>query len=298
MQLSPLIHSPLNYTGGKYKILKDIIPLFPERIRIFVDLFAGGLNVGINVVANQVIANDQLSFLIEVYRFFQQTEWDSLINQIHNRIEELRLTQENQKGYLDLRTQYNERRNPLDLFLLACYSFNHQIRFNSKHEFNMPFGKNRSSFNLSIESNLAQFVYRLQHRNIILLSGDFLSVPTSDLSENDFVYCDPPYLISTGTYNDGKRGFKDWTPKEEAELLGLLDNLNEQGIRFALSNVIKHKGLQNDLLIRWAEKYVVNYIGKTYANCSYHFKQRDSETIEVLVTNYQPRYRTKQMNLI
>ena len=43
------IKSPMNYTGGKYKILEHIIPSFPAEMNNFVDLFAGGLNVGINV---------------------------------------------------------------------------------------------------------------------------------------------------------------------------------------------------------------------------------------------------------
>ena len=46
------IKSPMNYTGGKYKILNNIIPSFPSGIKNFVDLFAGGLNVGINVNAD------------------------------------------------------------------------------------------------------------------------------------------------------------------------------------------------------------------------------------------------------
>jgi site-specific DNA-adenine methylase len=36
------IKSPLNYIGGKYKILSQIISFFPEDINCFVDLFTGG----------------------------------------------------------------------------------------------------------------------------------------------------------------------------------------------------------------------------------------------------------------
>ena len=42
----------MNYTGGKYKLLNTIIPAFPEKVDKFVDLFCGGLNVGINVNAD------------------------------------------------------------------------------------------------------------------------------------------------------------------------------------------------------------------------------------------------------
>lgn len=109
----------------------------------------------------------------------------------------------------------------------------------------------------------------------------------SKFGVGDLVYCDPPYLLTTGPYNDGKRGFKDWSLKEELQLLSLLDDLNSRGIYFALSNVFAHKGLTNDNLIEWSKKYHVNFIDKSYANCSYHFKERDAKTVEVLVTNYE-----------
>lgn len=293
------IKSPMNYTGGKYKILNDIIPSFPSGIKNFVDLFAGGLNVGINVNAETIYANDQISYIIDLYKLFQDTSTDDLVASIKARIEEYQLSQENQEGYLELRKKYNETGEALDLFVLTCYAFNHQIRFNSKHQFNTPFGKERSSFNPNIESNLIRFCDALHKKNIILSTGDFLDFDFSLLSRGDLVYCDPPYLITTGSYNDGKRGFKDWTLKEERELLALLDDLDRQGILFALSNVFCHKGLTNDVLIEWSKKYYVTHIEKSYTNCSYHFKDRAARTMEVLVTNYKwEETRCEQLSLI
>ena len=52
------IASPLNYTGGKYKLLPQIFPLFPDNVNTFVDIFCGGCNVGINVNAQHIICND------------------------------------------------------------------------------------------------------------------------------------------------------------------------------------------------------------------------------------------------
>ena len=43
--MNKYIKSPLNYTGGKYKLLDKILPLFPNDINTFVDLFAGGGSV-------------------------------------------------------------------------------------------------------------------------------------------------------------------------------------------------------------------------------------------------------------
>lgn len=42
------IKSPLNYTGGKYKLLPQLLEIFPKEIDTFVDLFAGGGNVAVN----------------------------------------------------------------------------------------------------------------------------------------------------------------------------------------------------------------------------------------------------------
>lgn len=281
------IKSPMNYTGGKYKILDHILPSFPSKINCFVDLFAGGLNVGINVQADTIYANDQITYLIELYQFFQDTPIESLLTSIKERIAQFHLSQTNAEGYLALRSEYNQSKSLLDLFVLTCYSFNHQIRFNSKHEFNTPFGKERSSFNDSIERNLIRFCTALRKKNIILSTGDFREFDFSRLSKGDVVYCDPPYLITTGSYNDGKRGFKDWTKAEDADLLALLEKLHGQGILFALSNVFAHKGQTNDALIQWSKHYNVLYIDKTYSNCSYHFKDRGTKTVEVLITNYE-----------
>jgi DNA adenine methylase len=280
------IKSPLNYTGGKYKILESVVTAFPKDIKTFVDVFAGGFNVGINVSAEQIICNDQITYLIGLFQLFQKTEINELLKQIRGIIGKYQLTQQNKEGYYALREDYNKSRDIIKLFVLTCYAFNHQIRFNNSHEFNSPFGRNRSSFNSNIEKNLTQFCQALQEKNIEFSNVDFMELDYSFLGENDLVYCDPPYLISTGNYNDGNRGFKDWKEKEEQELLGLLDKLNSKGIRFALSNVLYHKGMSNELLIEWSKKYKIHYIDKTYSNCNYQFKERNAVTVEVLVTNY------------
>lgn len=33
--------NPFNYTGAKYKLLPQILPLFPKQIETFIDLFGG-----------------------------------------------------------------------------------------------------------------------------------------------------------------------------------------------------------------------------------------------------------------
>lgn len=87
---------------------------------------------------------------------------------------------------------------------------------------------------------------------------------------------------SVGNYNDGKRGFEGWTEQHEKQLLELLDKLNEQGTRFALSNNLKY---ENPMLEKWKEKYIVHFLKGDYVNCNYHKIDR-SKDCEVLITNY------------
>lgn len=121
----------------------------------------------------------------------------------------------------------------------------------------------------------------------------------NSLGENDLVYCDPLYLISTRSYNDGKLWFKDWTQSGKHQLLDLLDDLNNQGIKFALSNVLYHKGLSNELLIEWSKKYVIYYLDNSYSNYSHHSKERNAKKVEVVITNFESEgyIQCQQINL-
>ena len=108
------------------------------------------------------------------------------------------------------------------------------------------------------------------------------------LFRSDVVYCDPPYLLTVGTYNDGKRGFNGWSEKDDIDLMNLLDTLNSKGIKFILSNVLEHHGKKNDSLIEWSKQYNIIYVDKDYSNCNYQVKDEVSKTREVLILNYQP----------
>lgn len=278
------VKSPLNYIGGKYKLLNQIVPLFPNDINKFVDLFAGGLNVGVNINAKEIFSNDINNYVIEILRVFRETDTQEVLNHIENRIHEFDLSKTNENGFLRFREFYNKTKQPLDLYTLICYSFNYQFRFNNSHEYNNPFGRNRSQFSNELKRKLILFIESLKSKDIQFSTFEFDKFNFKDFGKNDLVYCDPPYLITTGSYNDGNRGFKDWNENQEIKLLNLLDNLNEIGVKFALSNVLTHKGKENRILIPWAKKYNVHSLNHNYSNSSHNTKKGESE--EVFITNY------------
>lgn len=285
--MQDLTKSPMNYTGGKYKLLPQILPLFPEKINRFFDLFCGGCDVAINApVCSKTIANDYDKNIIQLYKMFKSMDIDSVLNYVDRKVEEYQLSKTNAEGYLKLRSDFNNglsENKELDLFVLICHSFNNQIRFNGKNEYNMPFGKNRSSFNKNIRKNLIEFHKRIVERDIIFTDYSFVDIKTDKLKEGDFLYCDPPYLITCATYNEQD----GWNETLECALYEMLDKADEKGAKFGLSNVMSNKGKENPILIEWAKKYNVHHLNKTYSNCSYHAIDKSTDTTdEVYVCNY------------
>ena len=283
------IKSPLNYTGGKYKLLPQLLEIFPKEIDTFVDLFAGGGNVAVNVNAKHIIYNDIMWQVPEMLQEFKRVGVEECLQRIDYFIEAYELSKDNREGYLKLRECYNNSfdlefllTDPLMLYTLICYSFNNQIRFNSKHEYNMPFGKNRSSFNPALREKFVAFVNRLQEIDIQFFSKDFRKLKIGGLRGSDFVYCDPPYLITVASYNENG----GWGEQAERELLSKLDEIDKAGVRFGLSNVLESRGKENTILKEWAKRYKVNYLEHTYSDCSYHKKDKESKDVEVLITNY------------
>lgn len=300
---SEFVASPLNYTGGKFKILDQLFPNFSES-ECLLDLFAGGANVGVNALSSKVILNDHNTQLIELLRYFYQTDISVIINEIDHIIKKYNLSntsrfgyqhygcnssnglaETNRENYLFLRDFYNssKHKTAIMLYVLIVYSFNNQIRFNRKGDFNLPVGKR--DFNDKMRNKLIAFCTQLKKKDIDFRNSDFREIDLQNLPSNTFIYCDPPYLITTASYNENG----GWSEKDERDLLHYLSEAHSQGFKFSLSNVLKSKGCENVILKEWIDKNQFNviYVNKSYSNSSYQRKNKESDTIEVLITNYE-----------
>lgn len=285
--MQELIKSPLNYTGNKFKLLPQLIPLFPDKISMFVDLFGGGASVSLNVKANHIIYNDIVPYIANMFSELQEETIESALTKIYKIIDDFNLSITNKEGFEKLRDYYNNGNQSWDIFYtLMQYSFNYNYRFNNNHKYNMPFGKDRSHFTNNTKEKFTKFMNRLKELDIVFMVKDFREFDFSDFDENDFVYVDCPYLISTANYNDGKRGFTGWTEKEEYDLLKLLDELDSRNIRFGLSNVLELDGKTNHILIEWSKKYKVYDLNMSYSNSNYQKKSENTNTREVYICNY------------
>jgi len=261
--------------------------------------------VGINVEADNVVFNDSSSHLLYLFNTFKNLGKETMLSMIDETIDKYGLSKVSDFGYthyncdsskglgeynrmpfLRLREDFNKANQDYGyyvlLYVLIVYTFNNQIRFNSKGEFNLPVGKR--DFNDKMKDKLCAFIDRLQDGNFYFSCEDFRKIDTSALTENSLVYCDPPYLITCATYNE----HGGWNEQCEHDLLAILDNLNERNIKFALSNVLTSKGKVNTILNEWVaqRKYRVIHLDFNYANSNYHTKDKTESTDEVLIVNY------------
>lgn len=308
-----MIQSPLNYTGGKFKLLPQILPLFPQHTDRFFDLFCGGCNVAINIESDEIICSDINRNLIYLYQTFQNLDKEIIFKWIYEIIEEYGLSlaskngykyynsesdkglgEYNKKPFKALRDAFNNCQN-IDyryyvmLYVIIIYSFNNQIRFNSSGQFNLPVGKR--DFNERMQFKLSNFIDKIKSNKFKFICKDFRNFDINNFSSNDFLYIDPPYLITCASYNENN----GWNNNDERDLLSFLDIINDKNIKFALSNVLTGKGNENKILNEWLnknkDKYKIFHLKKSYANSNYHKTNKINDSDEVLIVNYEVKQR-------
>lgn len=246
-------YCPLNYMGGKTNVVNYIKPELNTKHTLIV-LMAGGFNVGINGYGfNSYIYND-VNFLVKnLVEMFKKVDTVILLKKIDDIIKKYELTKHGKEKYINYRNEYNKTLQYKEdkliyLYTLILYGFQQQIRFNSKYEFNNPIGE--SGYNESIKEKIVTFSSRLKELNVSFQSKDF-SEYIDIIDENCLVYIDPPYLITLGSYNDGKRGFNGWGNNEEKRLISFLDSIKNKCCKILISNILDYKGKGNVYLKNW-----------------------------------------------
>lgn len=258
-----VIKSPLNYSGSKDSLVKQINRELPSHVGVFVDAMGGAFNVGTNITATEkVVYNEYNSYVFPIIEMLLKEDKNKLILEIEKVIDYYKLDKGKKEEYMNFRKIYNNNdKSSLNLFILHMFSFQNLIRFNSKFEFNTPIGN--AGYNDGIRERIINFNVRSPH--IEFYKGSYNELDLNSFPKGTVFYFDPPYLITTAEYNDGKRGFVGWNSEEEIKLLEFLDLIDNKGCYFMLSNVVEHQGKINNLLKEWIEynNYNVVQIGKT-----------------------------------
>lgn len=246
-------YCPLNYMGGKSPIIDFIKPVLTGREK-FVDLMGGGFNVGVNVSGFKRVLYNDINFAVaNILQMFKVADTATLLTFIEKTIKKYGLEKCNKEAYVKIREDYNKKYRNIEkeywyLYVVILYGFQQQLRFNSNYEFNNPVGE--SGYSDSVKEKIVSFSRRIKELDVDFHIGDYRGVDDF-IDANTLVYVDPPYLITLGSYNDGKRGFKGWNGEEEERLLLYLDELLNRGCKVVLSNLLEYKGLRNEQLQKW-----------------------------------------------
>jgi len=268
------INTPYNFTGSKYKLLEQLLPLFDYSKSYFVDVFCGGGSIYTNIIDkyDKILVNDIISDLIGIHKNL------IISDKIIEDVKKLSVNKDDKEGYLKLRSSYNEDKSPEKLWALMLCCTNNMMRFNKKFGFNQTFGKR--SFNDNTQKKINEFINHVRpyKDKLIFKSSHFENIKITN--NNTMVYLDPPYLETEAGYNA-------YFSKEDGDkLYKYIINLNDKGISFALSGVLgEHKNGKRSVLIdKLIKKFNYKIFDYDYEKVARNKNTKNSE--EILIYNY------------
>lgn len=264
----------IKWTGSKRTIAGEIVSVFPENYDVYYEPFVGGGSILYELNPSKATCGDICEPLVGIWKLIRDNP-DELI--AYYRQEWKRLQDEGPDVYYEIRDKFNETKDPKHLFFLSRTCVNGLIRFNSDGEFNNSFHLSRPGINPKrMGPIITEWSRDIQ--NIKFYPMDYKET-TTDASEGDFVYLDPPYFNTTSRYY----GSIDYE-----RFLNFLKDLNDHGIKYALS----YDGQSGDTdytvdLPNWAYE---EHLMLSSGNSSFKkvMGQEVAEVKESLYLNYEP----------
>lgn len=272
---------PIKCQGIKTKLvewIKDHSSL--ENNGIWIEPFMGSGVVGFNMRPSRAVFADINPHIVNFYNAIRQGEITAGIAKEFLEKEGAHLQVKGEDHYYEIRERFNKDGNPLDMLFLNRACFNGIMRFNKKGGFNVPFGHKPERFSKSyITKIMNQIKYvtdAVNQYDWTFVCSDFRSI-ISSASQNDFIYCDPPYIGRHVDY------FNAWSEDDEQELYNLLSTTKA---KFILSTWHSNEHRENLAL----EKYSPSYTVLTREHF-YHVgasEKNRKPMMEAIVLNYNP----------
>lgn len=279
----------LKYRGGKSNEIKFILPHIPKDYETYVEPFVGGGALYFYLEPNKAVINDINKRLIDFYLTVKNSfktlknelfELESIYDSNQSLYETLKsvtdsykhVPNENEALYYKLRDMYNGKveKEYLDAtlyYFINKTSYSGMIRFNSKGEYNVPFGRYKH-FNT--------YLLTFEHHRL-LKSSEVLNLDYSEVfnrcTNNDFIFLDPPYDCIFNDYgNIEKDGFDE---DDQVRLCQNFKNLSCKSL-MVIGKTKLTESLYRGLI---KESYQKSYS----VNIRNRFK---SESEHLIITNY------------
>lgn len=266
-----VISSPIRWAGSKKKILNEMLTLFDNKSKYYVEPFLGSGVVLINLINNikdfeykKFFVNDINTNIINFYIILRDNFKfiEKNISSIVNSYNELYDISQKEKFYYDIRQKFNEITDDQDkksiyFYFLMKSGYNGVYRENRNGKFNVPFGK-KDKINCDIE-NMKRVSDKIQ--NVEFYNCDyqefFKELNKKKVLGDAFVYFDPPYIPEEKVVNKKQELY---TSKifEHEQFIKNIDKLKINKFLISMSD-----SKQADLIYGDLNKYLVNDIIRT-----------------------------------
>jgi DNA adenine methylase len=268
----------LKWAGGKRRLLAELLPKVPTRIRTYAEPFAGGAALFFALESDgsrtfeRAILADQNDELVACYRAVKSHVKDLVLrlrDYPYDRDTFYRVRAEDTAGQSDV-----DRGARLVYLNRTC--FNGLWRVNAAGKFNVPFGRYE---NPRIVDEEGLLLASAALARVDIVHADFAEV-TRDLGARDFVYFDPPYVPRSKTASFTAYAPGGFGPKDQERLARELGALRDRGACAMLSNA------DTDGMRELYQGFAVHSVRAPRAINS-NAKKR-GEVSELVVTNWGP----------
>lgn len=280
-----VIVPPLKSQGIKTKLvpwIKDLVAIANQNGK-WIEPFLGTGVVGFNSGYKRAILNDTNPHIINFYKRIQDQSISAPSIRKYLEEEGKLLSKAENNGYehyLKIRSRFNSGLfSPYDFIFLSRAGFNGMMRFGSKGNWNIPFCKKPNRFAQAYVTKIINQVdlvsQIIQPEPIWSFQNKYFADIIQLASENDIIYCDPPYFGRHVDYYNG------WTEKDE-ELL--FNQLSETKAKFILSTWHHNDWRENEMINRYWKKF--NIVTKDHFYHNGGSIENRRTVVEALVCNF------------
>ncbi len=226
----------LKWPGRKYNILailQQYISLYEKKCHTLVEPFIGSGAVFLNTNYKNYYLADCNEDLINLYLYLTK-DGDKFIK---NCLKFFVDGNNCENKYYELRERFNNSSASLSkaaIFLyLNRHGYNGLCRYNSKGEYNVPFGR-YTKINLPLE-NMIAFNKKSKEVNLTIVCQDFTEC-FKQIEPRSLIYCDPPYVPLSASASFTKYAKNDFGMSEQKKLVALVTEANKNRIDCIISN--------------------------------------------------------------
>jgi DNA adenine methylase len=278
-----VIVPPIKSQGIKTKLVPWIMELAPKVEGKWIEPFLGTGVVAFNSGYKKAILNDTNPHIINFYKGVQQKEITAPLMKYYLEKEGEILSKADNNGYehyLKVRSRFNAGDfSPYDFIFLSRAGFNGMMRFGSKGNWNIPFCKKPERFAQAYVTKITNQVSIVSKIIQAEPNWTFYNKSFADIiplaTENDIIYCDPPYF---GRHVDYYNGWKE----QDEELLYIL--LSKTKAKFILSTWHHNDWRKNEMIEKFWGKFNVVTKDHFYHNGGNIENRRT--VVEALVCNF------------